>query len=53
MTDDMTPFEAMLKRDEIEPPVNPVSCVLVWIGLLLLSAFCIVGAVTTIAWLLS
>lgn len=52
MADDMTPFEELLKQQPPpEPPMNPVSCLLVWIGLILLSAFCVLGIVTTIVWL--
>jgi hypothetical protein len=49
----MTPFEELLKQPPPEPPMNPISCALVWIGLLILSIFCLIGAFTTIAWVLS
>lgn len=53
VTDDMTPFEELLKQPPPEPPMNPISCLLVWIGLLILSIFCLIGAGVTIAWVLS
>jgi hypothetical protein len=53
MADDMTPFEALLNEQHPEPTMNPITCALVWIGLLILSIFSLIGAGVTIAWVLS